>query len=221
MGWNWKSAGAPLAIAALLAASPGGPVGSSQGAARAASFNCAQAASPTELAICGDASLSALDGALGIAYAQRLALNPALRQLQRGWLKARDVGCGRDRGCLRKMMTAQLAWLRAGAVGPSSRVPTAEGACSLTAVSRIESRLEGAPDSGSAIEEANGAYQVSYDEIPAIQRSRSGDPVLLCLVSIPTDCPPHDNRGRVYAGANLRTLGAWSAPDAEHMCGGA
>ena len=45
--------------------------------------------------------------------------------------------------------------------------------------------------------------------------------VLVCLVALPQDCPPGDDRGKTYAAANLRTLGAWSAADSEHMCGGA
>ena len=210
------------ALAGALALTLGvSPQTLGSGAARAASFDCARAASPTEIAICSDPALSGLDGQLGTAYAQRLALDPALRQIQRAWLRARDAGCGRDRACLRRFMTAQLAWLRGGSARPPSRIPTTEGACSLTAVARVESRLEGAPGSGSAVAETNGAYQVSYDTIPAIQRSRPGDPTLLCLVSIPKGCPPGDDRGRIYAGANLRTLGAWSEADAEHMCGGA
>ena len=88
-------------------------------------------------------------------------------------------------------------------------------------LAEVATRLDSVPDSGSAVSFANKAYQVSYDTLPAIQRSRVGDPALLCLVSIPRGCPPGDDRGRVYAAANLRTLGAWSAADAEHMCGGA
>jgi uncharacterized protein YecT (DUF1311 family) len=203
-------------VALALTIGPAPP----SGAARAASFNCAQAASKTELAICGDAGLSSLDSAIGLAYAQRLSLEPGVRQIQRGWLKARDTGCGRDRGCLRAFMVSELGWLRSGGRLPS-RVPTAIGACALTTVSRVGYRLDGDPGSGSAIEEANRLIQISYDQIPQIDASRRGDPVLICLVSLPQDCPPGDDRGKVYAGANLRTLGAWTAPDSEHSCGGA
>jgi hypothetical protein len=77
------------------------------------------------------------------------------------------------------------------------------------------------PGSGSAIVFANGGYQVSYEQEAAVDRSRPGDPVRICLVSIPKDCPPGDDRGRVYKTTNLRTHGSWTLPDAEHMCGGA
>lgn len=100
-------------------------------------------------------------------------------------------------------------------------LPTRVGACSLTTVKQVEFRLEGMPGSGSAIVYENGGYQVSYDTIAAIEASRPGDPVRLCLVSIPKNCPPGDARGRVYRGTNLRTKGSWTAADAEHSCGGA
>jgi uncharacterized protein len=195
-------------------------VGTPPHAARAASFNCNQAAAPAEFAICGDPRLSQLDSAIGLAYGQRLALDPSIRQIQRGWLKARNVGCGKDRTCLLALMNDELGWLRSGQ-RLSPALPRSVGVCSLTTVSRVGSRLEGDPGSGSAVEEANGAMQVSYDEIAAVNASRRGDPALVCLVGLPSDCPPGDDRGKTYAAANLRTLGAWAAADAEHMCGGA
>ena len=206
----------PVLAATAMMMSPAGP--DAGGHARAASFNCAQAATPTEVAICGDPQLSQLDGAIGIAYAQRLAVDPAVRQVQRGWLKARNIGCGRDRGCLGRMMNFELGWLSNGR--PPAGLPTRIGACALTSLSRVGYRL-GDPGSGSAAEEANGATQVSYDDIPAVNASRVGDPALVCLVGLPQNCPPGDDRGKTYAVANLRSLGAWSAPDSEHMCGGA
>jgi hypothetical protein len=100
-------------------------------------------------------------------------------------------------------------------------LPTTVDQCAQTTVAKIESRLEGTPESGSAIAYANGGYQVSYDVIEGIVHSKRGDRVKLCLISIPEDCPPGDNRGRVYRATNLRTHEVWEAPDAEHMCGGA
>jgi hypothetical protein len=99
-------------------------------------------------------------------------------------------------------------------------LPTEIGACSETTIENIGYRL-GDPDSGSAISYANGGGQVFYDTIPEIHRSRVGDPVRLCLVSIPEDCPPGDDRGKVYSATNLRTSESWEAPDSQHSCGGA
>jgi hypothetical protein len=106
-------------------------------------------------------------------------------------------------------------------------LPSRVGDCSATTVKKVETRLmngesgQMSPDSGSAIEFANGGYQVSYEQVEAVDRSRAGDPVRLCLISIPKDCPPGDDRGRMYRATNLRTHGSWTLPDAEHMCGGA
>lgn len=103
----------------------------------------------------------------------------------------------------------------------AAALPSKTGQCSVTAVKRVEFRLEGMPHSGSAISYVNGGYQVSYDTVPAIRASRPGDPVRLCLVSIPKNCPAGDTRGRVYRATDLRNGQTWSAPDAEHGCGGA
>lgn len=100
-------------------------------------------------------------------------------------------------------------------------LPRSVGQCSVTTVKQVESRLQGMPNSGSAISYDNGGYQVSYDIIPAMKASRPGDSVRLCLVSIPRNCPPGDARGRVYRATNLRSGGTWTAADAEHSCGGA
>jgi hypothetical protein len=108
------------------------------------------------------------------------------------------------------------------AFGPvrAEELPTQIGECSQTTIEDIGYRL-GDPDSGSAISYANGGVQVSYDTIPEIHRSQIGDPVRLCLVSVPEDCPPGDDRGKVYSATNLRTGESWEAPDSQHSCGGA
>lgn len=95
------------------------------------------------------------------------------------------------------------------------------GGCVETSVTLVGSRLEGVVDSGSGVEFANGMGQVSYDVLLGVANSRVGDPVRLCLVSVPQNCPPGDDRGRVYAGTNLRTNETWTAPDSQHVCGGA
>jgi hypothetical protein len=100
-------------------------------------------------------------------------------------------------------------------------LPTRVGDCVNTAIKSVETRLEGATDSGSAVSCTNGGYQVGYDTVPAIEQSRRGDPARMCLVSIPKNCPKGDDRGKVYRTTNLRTHQSWSLADSEHMCGGA
>ena len=105
-------------------------------------------------------------------------------------------------------------------------MPKHVGDCAKTKVLRVETRLmggDGKPiaDSGSAIDFVNGGYQVSYDAVAAIDASRTGDPVEVCLASVPKGCPKGDHRGKIYKTTNLRSHGAWTLPDSEHSCGGA
>ncbi|HXQ09488.1 MAG TPA: hypothetical protein VN805_00655 [Caulobacteraceae bacterium] len=99
--------------------------------------------------------------------------------------------------------------------------PTQVGECVQTTVQQVGTRLENTPGSGSAISYADGVDQVSYDQVPGIDASQAGDAVKLCLVSLPQNCPPGDDRGKVYSATNLRTGQTWSEADSEHMCGGA
>jgi hypothetical protein len=121
-------------------------------------------------------------------------------------------------------LAAQPGQARPQGHGP---VPHRVGDCVRTAIAEVSQRLEdGAthramPDSGSAVEFANGLYQVSYEEVAAVNRSRRGDPVRICLRELPTNCPPGDVRGKVYRTTNLRTRQSWTLPDSEHSCGGA
>ena len=109
----------------------------------------------------------------------------------------------------------------------ADRLPKRLGQCSLTRVKKVETRLmDGVANlpilgSGSAVEFTNGGYQVSYQQEETVDKSRRGDLVRMCLVSIPKGCPPGDDRGRMYRTTNLRTRRSWTLPDSEHMCGGA
>lgn len=116
--------------------------------------------------------------------------------------------------------------------------------CVMTRIKSIHGRLEGSSprESGAAIEYENGAAGVQYQldssdpdsNSPGysdyrqekvyeenILASKIGDPIKLCLVSIPLHCPKGDGRGRVYTALNLRNHKWWSQGDSEHMCGGA
>lgn len=109
---------------------------------------------------------------------------------------------------------------------PHGRLVTVPGTCASTTVFWVGHRLEDEhgredPDSGSAITLANGVYGVDYAAVPSVDRSRRGDPVRTCLVSLPRHCPPGDQRGKVFRTTNLRTRESWALPDAEHECGGA
>jgi hypothetical protein len=111
--------------------------------------------------------------------------------------------------------------LSSSAAMAADALPLKPGECEMTSVKQVTTRLEGMPGSGSAIEYTDTGYQVAYEQIPGIDNSKAGDPIKLCLISIPQHCPPGDNRGRQYKATNLRTHESWQAADAEHMCGGA
>jgi uncharacterized protein len=217
---NSRRAAALVAAAATIVALIAG-FSSLSKPAHGASFDCAKAATASDRAICANRTLSALDSQLGAIYAQRVAREPAIRQVERAWIAARTAGCGKSVACLAALTNAQIAWLRSGAAQLPAALPGRVGACSQTTITDVGTRLEGAPGSGSQVSEANGAVEVSYEQIPAADASRRGDAAVVCLISLPQDCPPGDNRGKEYAVGNMRTLRAWSAPDAEHMCGGA
>jgi len=122
---------------------------------------------------------------------------------------------------VRSAALAAVILVLGAAQSNAAPLPIKVGQCSVTQIAELGSRLEGVPDSGSAVRYENGGVQVAYDELPGMKGSRVGDRVRLCLVSIPEDCPPGDDRGRVYRAKNLRTGKSWEEPDAEHLCGGA
>ena len=121
--------------------------------------------------------------------------------------------------------TILAAALAATAILPARAedLPTQVGACSQTTISFIGGRLEGDQnfETGTTVQFDNGGVQISYEREEGVVNSRVGDPVRICLVSLPEDCPPGDDRGKVYATTNLRTGAQWEMPDSQHMCGGA
>jgi hypothetical protein len=139
-------------------------------------------------------------------------------------LAGRRGVAGGVRGRMRLLLL--VAALAAASPAFAARMPTHVGQCTISVVKKVETRLMGGPDqtvagSGSAIDFANGGSQVSYEQVMAVDHSRPGDRARICLVSIPENCPPGDNRGRMYRTTNLRTHQSWTLPDSEHMCGGA
>ena len=76
-------------------------------------------------------------------------------------------------------------------------------------------------DNGVVVDYTHGGHGVSYEYDSQAAQARVGDEVLLCLSSIPRDCPPGDDRGRFYSATDLRTGGSWMLLDSQHMCGGA
>ena len=195
--------------------------------AQAQSFNCRYARSADEVLICQDARLAALDEQLAANYAHLRQQvfrteRKRLEQSQALWLKQRR-DCGRDADCI-----AQAYEERIQSLTVQAALPKEVGECVMTSIVKIGNRFgepigasEGENEMGSAVSYANGGYQVSYDWVAALAHARIGDRVRMCLVSLPRDCPPGDDRGRYYKTTNLRTGESWELPDSQHMCGGA
>jgi len=196
----------------------------------ATSFDCKKATRNVEQLICHDYILAMADGSMGeqLWFMKRELTTQQWADVvrsQRAWLQRRNA-C-RDSKCveaayeersqeLDKIWDSRDRYLR--------RNVSWVGQCERTTVEWIGPRLQEAqgeePD-GTSIRFANAVRQVSYDRELEILSSRVGDPARVCLIKIPKECPPGDNRGRVYRVTNLRTGKQWALPDSSHECGGA
>jgi uncharacterized protein len=208
------------------------------------SFDCAKAKAPDEIAICADEQLAQLDRLAALAYdeARHASGRSSARATARDGLAARSH-CGADRDCIMSVQVATIlkfqqlgatvilpdwamsATMDGSNAGGGGALPTEIGQCVNTTIVEITSRFQADinadPTDGSAVNFANGGHQVSYEKEPPLIHSRVGDPVLMCLVEIPQDCPPGDDRGRIYTTTNLRTQESWTLSDSQHSCGGA
>lgn len=112
-------------------------------------------------------------------------------------------------------------------ISMTTHKPEHVGQCFATRVSQVTYRLfdqsdrRSVPGSGSKIRFRDGHENVGYDQVPAIDASRAGDPIRLCVRSLPVNCPAGDNRGIVYTAKNLRTARTWESSDSAHPCDGA
>jgi uncharacterized protein len=214
------------------------------------SFDCAKASTADERAICANERLAELDRATATAFAQAAQKSrEEAQKIAVKTLRARHA-CGANSICILDQQVEAIgkySYLGSTVSAPSwvagyrfqlfsrhtgsqsAALPTSLGQCTVTEISKISTRLGGElkqPESklldlGSAVYYDNQGYQVSYNYVPELANSRKGDPILLCLASVPANCPPGDDRGRVYSATNLRTNGSWLLPDDQHTCGGA
>ena len=109
---------------------------------------------------------------------------------------------------------------------PAKPWPSSKPHCQNTTVTLATTRLEsgGQPqyDSGVALRFANGVSAVDYQPgNPIAMREREGDKVQTCLYSVPKNCPPGDDRGKVYRVYDYRLQAAYYLPATQHSCGGA
>jgi uncharacterized protein len=217
-GYRVLRAAAFLLVAFTCAARAGGP-----------SFDCSKAATADERAICASDTLAMLDRFVvaGFNAVRQARGNAAAQGVARPTLAARHA-CGDDEGCIIRAQVAAIeGYGRLGAPLSASVVrdgppPVTPGQCAASTIAAIGPRLDGLDyDTGTGIAYANGGGGVSYEREDAVIASRPGDPVEMCLLSLPKNCPPGDDRGRWYLTRNGRTGAVWALPDAAHVCGGA
>lgn len=236
-----------LVLAVLLA---GGFLVVPRALADGPSFDCSKASLPAEKAICADPQLSAIDLLVAKAYKGfEPAFGGDKHKIARALIADRNA-CNSDTACIVSVLNNALqtygtapSWvedynialigkkaLDAAARNPGNRdelLPSAVGQCASTHIKTLTARLgddpleTATPDAGSAATFTNGGGAVSYDREPGLVASKVGEPVVMCLISIPRDCPKDDDRGRVYYSIDLVAKGSWALPDSQHMCGGA
>ncbi|TPL83762.1 hypothetical protein FJ941_10860 [Mesorhizobium sp. B2-3-13] len=214
------------------------------------SFDCAKASLPAEKAICADPQLSAIDLLVSKAYKGfEPAFGGDKRKIARGLIADRNA-CKSDTACVVSALNNALqtygnapSWVQdynVALIGKKALeaagrnlgrndqpLPLAIGQCASTHIKTLTTRLgddpleTASPDAGSAATFTNGGGTVSYDREPGLAASKVGEPVIMCLIAIPRDCPKDDDRGRVYYSVDLVAKGSWALPDSQHMCGGA
>ena len=236
------------AAALLVAASTFGTSGPAR--ADGPSFDCRKARLPAEKAICADPQMSAIDALVTKAYGGfEPAFGGDKRRIARGLVADRNA-CRTDAACIVSAQNNALQtygnapqWVQdynialigkkaldfaAKAPKPADQpLPASIGKCGFTHIRTLTTRLgddpleTAPPEGGSAATFTNGGAAVSYDREPGLASSKVGDPVIMCLIVIPRDCPKSDLRGKVYYSVDLVGKGIWALPDAEHLCGGA
>jgi uncharacterized protein YecT (DUF1311 family) len=208
---------------------------------QATSFDCAKASTLVESAICSDPELSSLDDSLAALYTQTLRHSSSISQVkdsQRDWLKKRNQ-CKSEQ-CLKIAYQKRLKELRtptATRTAKTTALLVRPGDCVDTQIVGKNTRFEGATpgEEGGEISVSlannvslylSALPHLSQDINPNAYMARTmdfaeGDTVRLCLVSLPEDCPPGDDRGKIYSVTNLKNQMSFTGVDAWHSCGGA
>ena len=214
------------------------------------SFDCRKARLPTEKAICADPQMSAIDALITKAYRDfEPAFAGDKRKIARELVADRNA-CKTDAACIVSAQNNALqtygsapSWVQdynIALIGKKALdfaaktpkptdlpLPASIGNCGFTHIKTLTTRLgddpleTASPDAGSAATFTNGGTAVSYDREPGLASSKVGDPVVMCLIAIPRDCPKDDVRGKVYYAVDLANKGTWALPDSQHLCGGA
>jgi uncharacterized protein len=209
-----------------------------------ASFNCANARSKDEIAICKDPVLPDIDYLIGKAFDGFKPEFRSKRDVARAFLADRSI-CGSDAACIAAVQARTIEtyggaapWInlfaealmgRKAASYAGSQLSNDElerpGQCAKTKITKLTTRF-GEPvddsnaDAGTAIEFENGSHQVSYGR-DGLLGIKPGQLAVVCMMSRLHDCPEGDDRGTLLLTFDLETGTQWVLADSQHMCGGA
>lgn len=208
------------------------------------SFNCANAKSQDELAICADPVLSNIDYLINKAFSDFKPEFRSKREVARAFIADRNL-CESDAACIAAVQARTietygdgLPWIDKFAEALMGRKATSfaigeisnekierPGQCAKTKITKVTTRF-GEPaddsnaDAGIAIEFENGSHQVSYDR-DGLYGVKPGQLAVVCMMSRLHDCPEGDDRGNLLLTFDLETRTQWALTDSQHMCGGA
>ncbi len=145
-----------------------------------------------------------------------------LRNAESVWIANRNRQCGHGsrNACATEQTSIRAAELDRRWV---ARFMPHVGQCYSTSVAKVGPRLEGDTDEGdgASILYNDRHTQVDYESSPRKLGFTAGDPARLCVIALPTNCPPGDHRGITYKATDLISRRTWIAQDSEHECGGA
>ena len=111
-----------------------------------------------------------------------------------------------------------------GVVPTTSATSTTTGLpiCEETTVLGVGTRLNIVEAGGVSISFENGVFLTSYADVLVVQNQRPGDKVRVCLVEVPVDCPPGDDkRGWKYSVYDYNQNETYVMYNSQHTCGGA
>jgi uncharacterized protein len=212
--------------------------------AEGASFNCANARSKDELAICADPVLSEMDYLINKAFGEFKPEFRSKREVARAFVADRKT-CESDVACIAAVQARTietygrgLPWVNLFAEALMGRKASSlasgeltndkverPGRCAKTKIAKVTTRFGEAvedtnSDEGTAIEFENGSNQVTYGR-DGLDGVKAGQLAVVCMMSRPHDCPEGDYRGNLLLTFDLETGTQWALTDSQHMCGGA
>ncbi len=192
-----------------------------------------------EKAICANPELSKLDDDMLRTYkaAQEKGDATAIKGAQKAWLRDRNscvttkIG-GSLESCLKMAYQDRLQEINQGMLLPG-KLNTCTELTLVTKATRFEGATPG-ESGGEVYMQMNndiGFFVLSVAGLPKNANSDKhmyhtadfgkGDKLSVCLIRVPKDCPPGDDRGKEYRITNPKNQKSFTGTPDWHSCGGA